>query len=216
MTEQRQQPQAEQPQQPEEGLSPLEAAAAIAALVVAGTATAGAVAAVLTLLRGISVPSVPRAAAEMVLSELPQRPTPGDQLMGATWWSNLIYRGLYGVNAAQRLQDAHDAALKADNEELYRSALIREGAYFHDHLEASEQRRRGAQLNGAAMERFGPVLGWVHLGTARTHRKEHERAHGKNYDPLSPPISTKGYLPGQARHCDCTAGPPQRGAEMLV
>lgn len=191
-----------------------EIAAAIAAVLAGavvlppGVAPVGAIAFLLRGLPGAPDASVSRAVARLVAGDLPSLPGRTGVLRRA-YVDNLLYRAYYALTALRRVTGA-----LGEGEEL-RDALSKEAAYFEAHKAASKQRERGARLNDAAAERFGPLLSWVHLGTAKTHRPSHLSAHGKNYLVDRPPESTDGALPAMAPHCDCIAGPPIPGAELL-
>lgn len=115
------------------------------------------------------------------------------------------YKGFYALNALRRVAVAEDKAQQ----------LRRERRFFGQQLDASRRRTAGAALNDAAAAIHGPVLSWVHTGRAKTHRPEHEAAHGMNFRVDSPPTSTGG-LPATLPGCDCIPGPPIPGARMLV
>ncbi len=115
------------------------------------------------------------------------------------------YKGFYALNALRRVAAAEDKAQQ----------LRRERRFFGQQLEASRRRTAGAALNDAAAAIHGSVLSWVHTGRAKTHRPEHEAAHGANFRVDAPPASTGG-LPATLPGCDCIPGPPIPGARMLV
>ncbi|MCL6437224.1 MAG: hypothetical protein K6T51_01325 [Rubrobacteraceae bacterium] len=118
-----------------------------------------------------------------------------------TYEQNLAYRAHYAAAAARRLASGE-------------SDRAREERFFAQHLAAEEARVKSARMAEAAADRWGPLLGWIHTNTAKTHRPSHIAADGANFDVRYPPVSTGG-LPGTLPHCDCIAGPPTPGARML-
>lgn len=218
MAQARQEQQRQEPTPPEdpEGLTAEEAAAAIAALLLLGGAgaTVGAIAAVLMQLPGV-VPNLAERAARLTLMDLPTRPQAPDQIIAATWWANLMRRGLYAANAATRLSGAYSEAERVGDEGPIEAAVEAERRYFGQHVDQSETAIQGAVINAAAVDRYGRILGWIHPGRTKTHRREHERAHRQNYDPLNPPAATSRFLPAQALFCECVPGPPWPGAPTM-
>lgn len=196
-----------------------EVAAAVLALLIAG-AGAAAIASTLALLLPPPILAIPQLAATisgdiavMVLGAA-NLPGSGSQRRIGASGEELGYRAMYAVNAIKRV----GTAALGENEgrlDRVRHALEVEGTYLAAHRQAQQRREAGRALNEAAAAIHGPVLSWVHLDTARTHRPAHVRAHGANFDIRNPPRETDGMLPGMAMHCDCVAGAPIKGARML-
>lgn len=90
-----------------------------------------------------------------------------------------------------------------------------EDAYFISHLEVSGQRQLAMAREDEMVATYGPVLSWVHLGTATTHRPDHVAADGKNYNAVTGARTVEGGKPGIAPRCDCVPGPPRQGATLL-
>lgn len=174
----------------------------------AGVAPLAAIAALLGLLSGAPGDSVRDAAVRLIVEDT--RPDINETgALGGAHITNLVYSAHYAINAMRRLQ-----ASVSEGEDL-REALATEGRYLQQHRQAKEARVAGARINQAAVERWGPILGWHHTNKAETHRPSHVAAHGANYRPDAPPRSTEGMLPGMALHCDCVPGPPQPNARIL-
>lgn len=114
-------------------------------------------------------------------------------------------KGFYAFAALRRVALAEDRA----------KAFTRERRYLSQQLEAARQRMAGAALNDAAAEKWGTVLSWRHGPNGPNDRPHHVAADGANYRVDRPPLETEG-LPGTLLHCDCTPGPPIKGARMLV
>ncbi len=196
--------------------------AAVIAAILAGTLVvpnpAEAIAAILLAVAPAPLLAAPAAAASVafgVASLIVQTPGPaarGSRLTargaGPASEGQLLreaaFKGFYALNALRRVAVAEDKAQQ----------LRRERRFFGQQLEASRRRTAGAALNDAAAAIHGPVLSWVHTGRAKTHRPEHEAAHGANFDVRLPPTETGG-LPATLPHCDCLPGPPIAGARML-
>ena len=197
-------------------------AGAIAALLAANTGFSPlAVATELLVLLPVPLLTLPVLAAsltgEVALLVVRDVPKPAGRPNGqlGAYADELVYRAMYGVNALKRLVDAAIGPEEGRQGRIER-ALSVEPSYFRAHKAAAEQRAKGRVFNDAAAERFGSnVLSWIHTERATTHRPSHEAAHGKNYRVDSPPKATEGMLPGMALHCDCLAGPPIPGAEIL-
>jgi hypothetical protein len=202
--------------QGEAGAPTEESIAAAIALILAGqvvvASVVGAIAALLKLIPGLpdvgdSDVSTPIARMVSRIGRDAPRASGGEITANA---SNLSYRAHYAIEATKRI------AQDVKNGGSVRDALKGEGRYFTAHLEASEAREAGAQLNNAAARRWGPVLSWRHPETGgRDHRPSHVAADGANFDVRNPPQFTDGMLPGQALHCHCVPGAPIPGARML-
>ncbi len=198
--------------------------AAVIAAILAGTLVfpnpAETVAAILLTVAPASLLAVPEAAASVafgVASLVVQTPrnsgTRGSRLTArgtgpaseGQFLREAAYGGFYALSALRRVAAAED----------FDNALDKERRYFVQQREASRRRVAGATLNDAAAAIHGPILSWIHTGRAKTHRPEHEVAHGANFDVRLPPTETGG-LPATLPHCDCVPGPPIEGARMLI
>lgn len=182
----------------------------------------------LSLQKGQLAAEIAQEIAGFVVIEIPQRPgeagqspfgqSPfGDAEALADWLEELTYRGLYTLSAARRLGSA---VLKPETREKERakalkSALDSEKRNFGRHLDSAKQRERGRERMRDARRRYGDVLSWHHLGTAKTHRPSHLKAAGKNFHADRVPKLT-GVFPGMKPGCDCVPGAPILGADMLI
>lgn len=183
-------------------------------------ATAGAIELLLpAVISGALREAVSTDIAEMVLRDYP-RDTGGSSALSEATRENIAYRALYGVSAIKRAVSAliggqgQEESGISERLEKWASA---EASYFEAHLSAASRREKGAAVIDAMVDLHGPVLGWHDTGRAHTHRPEHLRASGKNFDVRNgPPIETNGAWPGQAPGCDCVVVPPRQGAEILL
>lgn len=200
--------------------------AAVIALILAGqapeqVAAAGGMGAAIALALLVFVPvslpwpvraTVSAEAASLILRDRPNL-RGGSGAVLAARRSNLVYRGLYGINATRRIVGKVVGG-EGPVEERLRGAVNAEAPHFRAHKEANELRLRGAALNGAAAERYGNILGWNHGPNGPGDRPHHVKAHGLNFDVRNPPRETEG-LPGTLLHCGCFPGPPKQGARVM-
>lgn len=206
-------PPTQEPQQSQHSEEEIAAAIALvladdASVLPAGVTPLAAISALLGLLPGAPEDSVRDAAARLIVEDT--RPDIGETgTLRRAHMINLVYSAHYVINAMRRL------GTKVSEGESLHKALVNEGRYLQQHRQANEARVAGARINAAAVERWGPILGWHHTNKASTHRPSHVKADGANYRPDSPPRSTEGMLPGMALHCDCVPGPPKPNARIL-
>lgn len=148
-----------------------------------------------------------RETASLVLRD-PLPPPGGGNVLLAASRAEFTYRAAYGLAALGRLVET---VIGGQGLSAWRKS---EAGYFTAHMDASETRLAGARLNDAAASRYGNVLSWNHGPNGPNDRPHHANAHGANFDATRPPKETQG-LPSMLPHCNCSPGPPRRGARML-
>lgn len=111
-------------------------------------------------------------------------------------YSDPALRAAYLVNAAQRI---------TENPSSHTQSVLSELDNFNKHVRADGQRQFGRQRLQAAVNAYGPIVGWYSVLDDRT-TEECREMHGKNFDPSEPPAAG---LPGVTHvNCRCRPGPP--------
>lgn len=106
------------------------------------------------------------------------------------------FRAAYLVNAVQRLSESDKA---------HTQNVLGELNNYRKHVRADNQRVYGAQRLQAAVNSYGPLLGWYSVVDERT-TPECLAMNGKNFNPEDPPAAG---LPGVTHvNCRCRPGPP--------
>lgn len=123
------------------------------------------------------------------------------------------WRGLYLVNAAERLQHASE-----EGGDALTKAQEAEQRYYASHLMAEERRFRSAALVDAAAHTLADrtetpgLLGWRSVMDART-TPECAMADGRNFPADKRPVI--GWPGSVHLRCRCTVGPALPGAPLL-
>lgn len=128
--------------------------------------------------------------------------------------AEVAYRASYLLAAARRLSRALVEA-RSTNEPIVaalHAALVSEGRFRTQHLEAVRNRARAGAAVDAASVLHGPLLGW-YLGRAQTHTPDCVAANGHNFDATRPP---RIGWPGTVHvRCSCYPGAPHPGAATV-
>jgi hypothetical protein len=153
--------------------------------------------------------------AQLTVTAVPKRPAASQRssIASLAYVNNLIFRARYAIAAMRRIEawvQTEEAPLGV----MLEDAMMREAGYFKSHQHIMKQRVAAAKTVEAAVERWGPVLGW-RLGHCTESRSSHVDADGQNFDTRrGVPVSTGG-LPGASPGCMCLAVAPFEGSSML-
>ncbi len=210
----------------EQGYTEEELAAVIAAILAGhfmAAAPAGSpVAAISSLLRPlIELPGTPGASvadgvARLAVAAIPERPatSQSSNFASLAYVDNLIYRARYAIAAMRRLEAAVAAEQDAPHGGALEAALLSEDRHFDSHQDAMRRRVAAVKMVGAAVERWGPVLGWRHDHPGEP-RSTHRDADGQNFDTRRGVPTSTGGLPGALPGCACMAVAPFENARLL-
>lgn len=129
---------------------------------------------------------------------------------------NLIRQAAYLVNAARRItaEAKLDRPSPQPRGPLLNQALVKEAAYFRQHVDAVANRTQAAQqvATMAKMQGKAGLLGWYSRNDSRT-SAECLAAHGRNFDPNQ--IPAIGYPGAVHPHCRCKPGPAHQTNLMV-
>jgi hypothetical protein len=130
----------------------------------------------------------------------------------------ISYRAAYASAAVGRLSASVLGSEPGKRGEALRKALEAERRHLSAHLDATKRRLAGARVIDGLVDLHGPVLSW-NWGQTRTPdepRPNHKAADKLNWDTRRGIPMETGAIPGVLAGCSCTAGPPVRGARMLI
>ena len=177
----------------EQGLSEEEIAAVIAAILaghfMAATPGGSPVAAITRLLRpsidlpGAAGDSIADGVARLAVTGVPKRPAASQNSDFAllAYVDHLVFRAHYAVVAMRRIVASVETEEDVPPQKRLEAPMTREAAHFGRHQDGMRRRVASLTMVEAAVERWGPVLGW-RLGHSTAPRTSHIDADEQNFD----------------------------------